>query len=123
MQAVSSSLPLEKSRPVLPRRRGSRDAVEIFAGLHHGDHAALGSLGADGLVDFQRGGIHGAIGGAAVEDDIYAGGLQFLTRKERRLAELRDIGQDGNAYGHADLGIHCLLRHRFGKDHIRPAAT
>ena len=93
-------------------------SVKIVAGLHQRQHALLRALGANGLVDLERGGIHGAVSRAAIENDVDARGCQFFAREERSLAELGDVGEDGHAHGLAKLGVHRGFGHRFGEDHV-----
>src|SRR5579859_5342882 len=51
--------------------------VEIGACLHQRDDVLLCAFATYGFVDLQGCGVHGAVGGAAVEDDVDTGGGEF----------------------------------------------
>jgi hypothetical protein len=97
--------------------------VQIVARLHHWNQVLLRAFRADGLINLQRGRVHRAIGRAAIQHDIDARRSQFGGREQRRLAELRDVGQNGDLDRVLEFPVHRQLGHGFRKNHVGPAST
>ena len=85
-------------------------------GLHGG---LLGAVTHHGLIEVERGGVHRAIGAAAVERNVDIGAAQLVGGEERRATELGQVGQDGHLYSGLEAAVVVQRLHGLGEDHVR----
>src|SRR5690606_10785274 len=83
----------------------AEEVVELGAGLQGVDDVLLRALAAHGLVEVQRGLVHGAIGAAAVQGDVDAGFAQLVGGEERGRAELGQVSQDRHLHRVLELAV------------------
>src|SRR6516225_7663990 len=75
----------------------AEEFVEVCSRLHEREGVLLRAFSTNCFVNLERGGVHGAVGGAAVEDDVDTGLGQLVASVEGCLAKFGDVGEDGHA--------------------------
>jgi len=97
----------------------AKHIVQFGAGLHFCNDGALRTFLADRGVDFERSGGGGSGRAQRIECHRDARGAKLVEGEVRRLAKLREVGEDGNSHSGGERFVVFERAERFSEDHVR----